>query len=353
MTETFNPTKSNNSNIEVSIAGWFLMAAVCWELVFNRIFSALGVYTHTGAAGPLAMLAESGRLAMNVVGIMGLLLTCILLPRLAADPRLAPLPARLFLMLTSPLFLPVTCVAIFQPVSIQLILISYLISMSAALYLSVLVALNRFDGGARRILLSLAVIEVIAAFELIVSGFYESLAQRAHLAAEAMYLAVPIFAFLFFAQGRFRAMLKKPPLLPLLFATVVTAFAALTAYLASGKTLLTLILLAFKSLGITMIIPGGPIPYLIPLFFGALLIGCLVFPSTAVPPTNSSRKRGFGLACIFMAGLQPTHPYLSILVLVGFLYLAQHMMEIKAVLDAVPTVLSPEAEIQDVIRESV
>jgi hypothetical protein len=335
--------KTTFANIEVSTAGWFLVAAAAWELVFNRIFTALGVYTRAGADSRLALLAESGQFAMNAVGIMGLLLACILLPRLAADSRLAPLPARLFLMLTSPLFLPVTCVAIFRPVSVQLIVVSYLITMSAVLYLSILVACNRFDGGSRRLLLFLAFIETAVAFELMTGDFFESFSQKAHFAAEAMFLATPVFAFLLFVQGRFFAMLKRPPVTALLFAISVTGFAFAVSRLAAGKTLLTLILLAYKSLGLTMAMPGGPTLYLIALFFGALLVGCLIFPSAAIRPTANSRKLGFGLACIFTAGLQPTHPYLSILVLTGFLYLAQHMME-NIVPDAPPATRSHPLE---------
>ncbi len=332
------------ADIEVSAAGWFFIASAAWELVFNRLFTAMGVYAHAGASGPLAALAQSGQFAVNAVGIMGLLLTCILLPRLAADSRLAPLPARLFLMLTSPLFLPVTCVAIFRSVSIQLILVSYLITVSVVLFLSILTALNRFDGGLRRNLLSKAAKEVLAAAELLVSGFFESLSQRLHLAAEAMFLAVPVFAFLFFIQGRLRAVLRRPPILPLAFAVTVTLFAWALSHIAAGKTMLTLILLSFKSLGITLVLPGGTVFYLIALFFGAFLVGCLVLPSKAVPPTKNSRKRGFGLTCILMAGLQPTHPYLSILVLVGFLYMVQFMLENKVSPELTPPLTPAPAE---------
>ena len=329
MNQPLDAPQPSFNDIEVSAAGWFFFFAAAWELVFNRIFTALGLYTHAGAEGGLALLAESGRFAMNSVGIMGLILVCILLPRLAADPRLARLPGRLILMLTSPLFLPVTCVAIFRPVSTWLVVLSYLIAMSAMLYLTALVVTHRFDGGSRRILIALALIEVIAAFELTagVSGLSESVSQRAHLAAEALYLAVPIFAFLLFVQGRFAAMRRKPPVLPILFALVTTGFAALIALPRTGDYYLPLLLLSVKSLGITLSMPGGVYPYLVALFFGSLLVGCLIFPSAAIRPNATLRKQGFGLACILMGGLQPTHPYLSIMVIAGFLYLTQSMVE--------------------------
>jgi hypothetical protein len=327
MTSKSDPIKLEYPGIEVSIAGWFLIAATLWELVFNRLFSALGIYSVAGADSRIAGLAESGLFAVNAVGIMGILLACILLPRLAADTRLAPLPARILLLLTSPLFLPIACVAVFRPVSIHLVLVSYLVTVSTVLYLCVLVAVHRCDGRSRRILLTLAFIQVITAFDLVVSGMFELVSQTTHLAAEVLFVLVPVFAFLFFIQGRLTRLLKQPPIAALAFALLITASAYAFAMLASDKTQLTLILLAFRSLGLTMSIPGGAALYLVALFFGSFLVGCLIFPSKAVPPTANSRKRGFGLALIFMAGIQPTHPYLSILMLVGFLYLSQHMIE--------------------------
>jgi hypothetical protein len=317
----------DHSGIETSIAGWFLIAAAAWELVFNRLFSGLGVYVAPGAGSLAGALAESGQFAVNAVGIMGLLVACIMLPRLAADIRLAPLPARILLLLTSPLFLPIICVAVFRPVSIHLVLISYLVTISTVLYLCVLVALHKCDGGSRRILLTLAFVHVIAAFDLVTAGLFDRVSQTTHLAAEILFILTPVLAFVFFIQGRWMRMLSRPPVAAIAFAILITSAAFVVLKLASDRTQLTLILLAFQALGLTMSIPGGGALYLVALFFGSLLVGCLIFPSKAYPSTANDRRRGFGLACIFMAGIQPTHPYLSILVLVGFLCLSQQMIE--------------------------
>ena len=88
-----------SATVDVSVAGWFLLIASIWELVFNRLFAALGVYSNVGAAGTLSYVAVSGHFAMNATGVMALILTCILLPRLSSDPKLSVLPARIILML--------------------------------------------------------------------------------------------------------------------------------------------------------------------------------------------------------------------------------------------------------------
>ncbi len=315
------------NNIEGSVAGWFLLIAAAWELVFNRIFSALGLYMKLESGTILAMLAESGRFATAGVAVMGILLTCIMLPRLAADSNLGSLPVRLILMLTSPLFLPVTCVAVFRPISIQLVLVSYLITISTAMFLSILVALNKYDGGEKRILVALALVEMIAAFELMSSGFSQTMSKRAHLAAETIFIVVPIFAFLLYVVKKRRELLKFPPIIPIVFAATVTAFAFSVYAAASENNPFPLLLLSFKSLGLAMIVPGGVVPYLLSLFLGSLLVGFLIFPSKTLRSDSISRKQGFGLACIFMAGIQPTHPYLYIQVFVGFLFYTQYLLD--------------------------
>ena len=85
-------------------------------------------------------------------------------------------------------------------------------------------------------------------------------------------------------------------------------------------------LVAFRSLQITLSIPGGTPVYIASLFLGTLVAGSLVLPSRRWTPSESSRRVGFGLVCIWTAGVQPTHPYQFALVLVGFLYLAKGLL---------------------------
>jgi hypothetical protein len=230
-------------------------------------------------------------------------------------------------MLASPLYLPVVCVAVFRPISPPLVLVGYLISTCSALFLAILVALNKLDGGRRRIILALAFIQIIAAFELVSSAYLGSYAHKAYMMAEALFLVTPVFAFFVYFKGRVVAFVKRPHLFALVFASAATGFATYVTVLASSKTPVMLILVAFRALGVTMNVPGGAIVYLFVLFVGAVLIGALILPSKRWPPSPTSRKMGIGLACIWVSGIQPTHPYQFILVLLGFLYLARSMIE--------------------------
>ncbi len=328
--KTIRQTIKDSVDIDVSIAGWFLLVASMWELVFNRLFASLGMYNNVGASGFLSGLADSGYFAMNATGIMALMLASLMLPRMAGDSRLAPLSARVLLILSSPLYLPVVLVAVFRPINAALILVGYLVCICSVLFLGILISLKKLDGGRRRIVLAMALIQFIAAFELVASSYFTDISQRIYLLSEALFITTPIFSFFVFHKGHVLAFVRRPHLLAVVFAVITTGFATLVVVAAADKTPLTLVLVAFRSLGVTLSVPGGAILYLVALFFGTLTSGSLILPSRRWPPTPISRNAGLGLACMWIAGIQPTHPYEFILVLVGFLYLSRSMLESAA-----------------------
>ncbi len=312
--------------IEISIAGWVLMGCSLIELLLNRVFTSFGVYDQVGAAGLLGHLANVGQFAMNATGILAVIIACILLPRLSSNTKFSGLPARILLMLTSPLYLPVIFVAVFRPVSSALVLVSYLVATLTIVFLTTLVAITRIDGGRRRIIIAFALIQLLAAFELMTSAHLDGISHKAYMFAEALFIATPIFSFFIFLPGPVLVFLKRPHLPGLLFGLLTLGVAGFIAYWSMSKTLLTLILVAFRSIGITMAVPGGLPVYLTALFFGAFLIGTLMLPSKRWRPTQDTRRTAIGLTCIWTAGIQPTHPYQIIMVFVGFLYLACSMV---------------------------
>jgi hypothetical protein len=319
--------KTKSLSIEDSVAGWFFVISALMELVFNRLFTAMGLYNHVGEQGVLSAFSMVGFFSMNAVAVTGLILSCILLPKLAADPLLAPLPARVFLMLTSPLYLPVVCVAIFRPISPPLVLVAYLVSIGSVFYLIGLVAFPRLPGSHRRLLVALILIHVSAAAELILGGYYRGAAQKAHIFAEGIYLATPVLALFFIFQKNLIPLFKRPHLLGLAFAVTVTGSAGLLVLALSTQPPMALILTGYRSLGVTFTIPGGSVIYLVSLFIGALVVGALVLPSKRWPPDPVSRKMGIGLACIWTAGIQATHPYQVILLVTGFLYITRSILD--------------------------
>ena len=325
----FSPPATARVSVDLSLAGWFLLFAGVWELVFNRLASSLGVYSGVGATGFLSILASSGRLAMNSIGIMALIMTCIVLPRLAADRRFAVLPARVVLMLSVPFFLPVICVAVFRPVSEWLVLIAYLVATGTVALITVLVGMQKIGWRSRRVVVALGIIQILAATELITrfvvlynpASSLNVLPRKAYLLAEVLYAVVPIVAFFVLKPGPIRSFVKRPPIWALVTAAAATAGALVVALYISDITLLRLI--AFRTMGITLALPGGIAFYLISIFFGTLTVGSMILPSRRWPPTPSSRRTGMGLIFIWIAGIQPTHPYLVVFMFVGFVYIAR------------------------------
>jgi len=332
--------------LDLTAAGWFLIAAALWELLWNRLASALGLYAGLGTEGPLTWLADSGQLAMNSVGIMSMVLLCAALPRLANNPAFARLPWRVVLMLTSPLYLPVIFVSIFRPVSQGLILLGYLAAALSAFLIAVLAAVRRIGSSRRRVFLALALIEILPAIEIATryTGLVdpaESLgvvARRAYLFAEVLMAVLPVFAFFALGFGRLRAFARQPHLLALIAALLALGVGIWAAVHTGARDYLSLS--AYRTLGITIAIPGtaGVAIYLVGLFFGTLLAGALILPSRRWPPTPASRRVGTGLLSIWIAGLQPIHPYQFALMVIGFVYLA------RGLFDPVPAAASGDGE---------
>ncbi len=318
--------------IDLSVAGWFLVVVGIWEILFNRLATASGMYLNVGAVGGLSWLADSGRLAMNASGIMALVLACAALPRLAANQKFGGLPARIVLMLASPFYLPIICVAVFRPVSAELILFGFLIAAGSALLIALLVAFGKVDSSSKRVILALGIIQVLGAFELLArvaalfhpSGVLEALPRKAYLLAEALFVVTPFFAFFALKPGRIGAFIRRPHFLGLTSACIAMAIAILALFYVSDETYFKLI--AFRITGLTIVVPGGVPVYIASLFFGVLTAGTLILPSGNCPPDADSRRTGFGLVCIWLAGIQPTHPYQFAMMLVGFLYLARGLI---------------------------
>ncbi len=330
--EHLRPFLTHHTPIDIGAAGWFLLIVAIWELLLNRLASHLGIYSGVGAEGLLSGVAASGRLAMNAVGIMALVLTCVSLVRVASSQRFAPMPARVILMLTSPLYLPMICVAILRPVSDWLILLGYLVTAGSAALIAVLVAIKTPNRSKKRLVIALGLIQLLSAYELIArfavlfhpAGTLQSLPQNAYFVAEILFVITPVVGCFVLSPIRLRDALKHPPILALLFALSATSVAVCAVLYADNETFVRLV--AYRIIGIKIVLPGGAALYTITLFFGAYLIGSLILPSRKWQPTPHSKRIGFGLAAIFIAGIQPTHPYQFALLILGFLYLARGML---------------------------
>jgi hypothetical protein len=316
-------TEGRNGSLELSPAGWLLVVAVVWELLVHRLASELGLFASVGAEGPLAWLADSGRLAMNATGIMALVLgSWVLIVRAIYNPRLAALPWRLALMFATPVYVPVLAVSIVRPLSPWFVLLGYAAATVAAAVLALIGFSRRVDGGRRRIFLALALIVLLPAFSLIsrLTGLIAEesdssvFIRRAYLLAEVLLVVTPIYAFFALWYGRLRAFVRRPHL-PALLVAVLSLGGGIAVVLRTGGYLPVV---AARAFGVFVAIPGPPVLYLLSLFFGSLLVGSCLLPSRRWPPQPSQRRAGMGLLLILACGLQPTHPYQIAATLAGF-----------------------------------
>jgi len=317
----------SNYTIEVSIAGWILFIATIWELIFNRLFTSIGLYNHIGTTGPLGQLANSGYFSLNIVGILSLILTGLMLRRLASDSKLAPIAPRILLIFASPFCLPGVCIAIFRLVPTWIIFVAYIVAVFSIVLLTIIVAISKVNGSYKRIIIALCLVQFLSAIELL---FPHPFLNKVYVFSEMLFIATPLFSFFVFCPGPVLNFIKRPHLIGLVFAMFLTTIATVFAKFALSISLLTLTRVAHRTFGITLAIPLSDsliyLPYVISFFFGTLTIGSLIFPSKKWPPNQDSRRIGFGLTLIWAFGVQANQPYQFIAIIMGFFYLTYGML---------------------------
>ena len=264
-----------------------------------------------------------------------MVLTLPALARAVFDPRFGPWPARAAITGLAAGGLVVVSVSVFRALHPALVLGGYAFSVAAGVLTLVLAATRPLDGGRRRILISLALIQLLPAAELVARAFGIDGAQSdlaasfrwAYLLAEVLLVVVPTFAFFTLELGRLRSLLRRPPLLALGFALGALAVGVAVVVRTGDPGVLSIV--ADRALGITLAwqISGIVVLYLVSLFFGALLVGTLLFPGRSRAASASARRTGIGLVCLLAAGLQPSSPYLYSLSLFGALALATGLVD--------------------------
>jgi len=325
---------SPRRTVELGVAGSFLLLTALWELVFNRLASYLGVYSGVGTRGPLAWLATSGHVAMVATGLMSIFLYWSTFARLINSRRFPGVWWRALLILISPVYQLVIMWSVFeQNIYPWLLLFSYVGAIATAVFVSVLAATRRISPGRRRTVLALGFMIALQAFAWVTLDFLEvdrfgdlgAVAIRAYLFSEVLMVTLPVIGFFtFFADSarKLGAFVRRPHFMALIGAHAATALAAAVVVRIGGDGSY-LSQVAYLVVGVTVSIPGGPAVYLVALFFGALLVGCLMLPSRRWTPDEHTRRTGLGLGFIWIAGLQPYRVYQLALMLLGFLLLAR------------------------------
>jgi hypothetical protein len=103
--------------------------------------------------------------------------------------------------------------------------------------------------------------------------------------------------------------------------------------------------IAYLTLGITLSVPGAPWIYVVSVFFAGLTAACLALPTRRYPVDEWSRRLGFGLTFIWLAGLQPYRVFQFAMMLLGFAFLC------RGALGRVAADEEPRGGFVDVLRE--
>jgi len=333
MNSTREDSPLKSKPLELTAAGWFLLVAAAWELVFNRLAHFLGIYSGVGSAGPLGWLATSGHFAMIATGLASIIIYWATFARLVNSRRFRGIWWRAVLILVSPVYQLVIMWSVVEPnIYPWLLFMAYMGVVATSLFVAILAATRPISPGRRRTVIALGLMIAMQAFGWTTLDFLEvdrfgdlgAVAIRAYLFSEALMVILPVIGFftLFIGSPReLGAFIRRPHLPALALALAATSLGiAVVARTGGDESFVSQV--AYLVLGVTISIPGGAPVYLVSLFFGTLLIGCLILPSGRWRVGDSSRRVGFGLALIWMAGLQPYRVYQFALTLVGFLLLA-------------------------------
>ena len=324
--------------LELSIAGWFILAAGIVELCLGRLASLLGVYLGVGVSGLRAWLADAGAVAMYAAGIASLSVFLGVLPPILGDRRYPGAWWRGILILVSPIYLLVTALAVFAPrLSPWLVLGAYLAAVLMAAVLAGAAIALRIDGGVRRVILALAVANLLQVFGWTALDFFEvdresalgATAIHSYLVAEAIWVVAPFAAFFGLVANtpaRALAFLRRPHLLGLLSGIAAAAVGVAMILRTAGQGPY-LAQVAYLALGVTLSVPGAPWLYVVSAFFAALTVGSLALPSGREPSDAPSRRLGMGLGLIWIAGLQPYRVFQFALMLLGFALVARGAAE--------------------------
>ncbi len=329
--------------IDVSTAGWFLVIATAWELVFNRLGFSVGWYRSVGVEGGLGWLVATALLSVNAVGIMALILAGAGILAVFPDRRYGPRFMRVGLMLLSPGTLPVIGVAIFLPLSVVAVRIGYLIAVGLCVLIVSMVSIQPIFRRHRRLLVVFGLTEGLAALQFLsigagleATGWPEGLASQSFLFSEALFVLSPLLAVVFAVpRENLSEVLKRPHMLALAAALGVTAGAVAIAAWLDNPVYFAIV--SNRLMGVHLTLPGGSALYLAALFLGTYAVGALILPSWRRPTDYRRRRMGIGLLCIWAAGLAPTKPYLFALMLVGFLELARGVAELSFEQEDEPT----------------
>jgi len=276
-----------------------------WELLLLRalqISPTRGI--NSAASASLRIFESIGFFAQNLTALLAIFACGSLLIALLRNLNIGPIVHRLTIGGFGVIVLAVCTASTFFAVGPQTTLMAH----AASVLMSILLVVGLFWArrnmsllvGALLVLLP-TVLRFYASCAISFSALRteSSLPLSAFHAAEVVAVVAALSAPFLFAGIRLRSLIERPPVLAIGVA-VLPAMTLAAAMIGNEEQVQTM---TRSAVGIYLSVPLASVVYPLALFFYVFAIATLILPSPSGTETRRARRIGYGLALLFLAGL--------------------------------------------------
>ncbi|MBN2340449.1 MAG: hypothetical protein JXX29_01160 [Deltaproteobacteria bacterium] len=328
-------------NLNLDIPLFVLLGSALVELVLYRLLANMGFYVGVGSEGPRALMADFSIFAMVFTGALAAILLFWGVARLVNHPFIAGFWWRGVLIFISPLYLLTIFWSIWTSLT-HWVLAAALVSVQLTVLLVCVISILRpVPHSIKRFFAIVGLMLLVGAVKWIFLDFLQispvekwgRFLLNAYEVAQFFMVALPYFAyFLFVADSREKvaALLRKPHVPALLVSIGLTALAfGVLLFIQqvthegnlwnAGRYVARV---AYHTLGLKFTWPMAAVMGVGSFFFLCMTAASLLLHFGTWKPSRSDREIGFGLAMLYIAGLQPFSVYQTALSLLGVILLA-------------------------------
>ncbi|MBN2529300.1 MAG: hypothetical protein JXR76_23130 [Deltaproteobacteria bacterium] len=361
-------TKSLFKGFQIQLNSTLLVLTVMafLELLFHRLLTNMGFYVGVGTEGVRASIASFSIFTLVFAGSLAGILLLWAVARLLNHPHLHGNWWRGILIFISPIYLLSTFWSIWTPLSDWVLLGSLIAVQLTVLLLCILVISSPVTFGIRRFFGLVAIIMLVGATKWIALDFFQinrlekwgAFLLNAFEVVQFFMVLLPFFAFRLFvatSSARLMATVRRPHWPALILSSVAAAggiaiivlIQQLTEegnWLDVGRYVMRI---SYLTIGLKLAWPMASIMTLISLFFLGVTCFTLIIPSRHWQGTSGGKQIGFGLALIYLAGIQPYTVYQMAISLLGVLLLVIGVADLHPERQSSPSLHDLQKELED------
>lgn len=328
-----------NLNLEIPL--FVLAFSALVELVLYRLLANMGFYVGVGSQGARAVVADISIFAMVFTGALAAILLFWAVARLVNHPAISGIWWRGILIFISPLYLLTVFWSIWTSLS-HWVLAAALVGVQLTVLLVCVVSILRpIPHNRKRLFGAVALMLLIGTLKWIFLDFLQinrmgawgDFLLNAYEVAQFFMVVLPFFAyFMFCANSREKIVrsVRNPHWPALVFSTLMTLLAfgiVLLIQRVTGEGNLVdsgrfVMRVMYHTLGLKLSWPLAAVMGVASFFFLCMTTVSLLVNFKEWRVSTSGREIGFGLALLYMAGLQPFSVYQLALNLLGVILLA-------------------------------